>query len=130
MKTRRVECRGYGNPPRDLAAVCSLRSQGLRLVIKRISETSRISTLAQIAARFRLVRLRRTNRLYSPFTLGFDLGTHAAINSLECEGIRNEAGRSRFVLSAKNLIDATGVKGLIATAGRYGGTYAHKEVAS
>ena len=130
MKNRRVECRGYGNPPRDLAAVCSLRLQGLRLVIKRISETSRISTFAQIAARFRLVRQRRTNWLYSPFTLGFDLGTFAAINSLECEGIRNQADRNRVFLSAKSLIDATGVKGLIVMAGRYGGTYAHKELAS
>ena len=50
-------------------------------------------------------------------------------NSLEFEGIRNEAGRNSFFLSAKKWIDLTGAKGLMASAGRYGGTYAHKDIA-
>jgi hypothetical protein len=50
-------------------------------------------------------------------------------NSLEFEGIRNEAGRNSFFLSAKKWIDLTGAQGLIASAGRYGGTYAHKDIA-
>jgi hypothetical protein len=50
-------------------------------------------------------------------------------NSLEFEGIRNEAGRNSFFLSAKKWIEVTGAKGLIASAGRYGGTYAHKDIA-
>ena len=50
-------------------------------------------------------------------------------NSLEFEGIRNEAGRNSFFLSAKKWIGLTGAKGLIASAGRYGGTYAHKDIA-
>ena len=50
-------------------------------------------------------------------------------NSPEFEGIRNEAGRNSFFLSAKKWIDLTGAKGLIASAGRYGGTYAHKDIA-
>ena len=50
-------------------------------------------------------------------------------NSLEFEGIRNEAGRNSFFLSAKKWVDLTGAKGLIASAGRYGGTFAHKDIA-
>lgn len=50
-------------------------------------------------------------------------------NSLEFEGIRNEAGRNSFFLSAKKWIELTGAKGLIASAGRYGGTYAHQDIA-
>jgi hypothetical protein len=50
-------------------------------------------------------------------------------NSLEFEGIRNEAGRNSFFLSAKKWIDATGAIGLHAKAGRYGGTYAHRDIA-
>jgi hypothetical protein len=50
-------------------------------------------------------------------------------NSLEFEGIKNEAGRNSFFLSAKKWIELTGAKGLIASAGRYGGTYAHKDIA-
>ena len=50
-------------------------------------------------------------------------------NSLEFEGIRNEAGRNSFYLSAKKWIKSTNAKGLMAKAGRYGGTYAHKDIA-
>jgi hypothetical protein len=50
-------------------------------------------------------------------------------NSLEFEGIKNEAGRNSFFLSAKKWIDGTGATGLHAKAGRYGGTYAHRDIA-
>jgi hypothetical protein len=52
-----------------------------------------------------------------------------SFNSLEFEGIKNEAGRNSFFLSAKKWADATGAVGLQAKAGRYGGTYAHKDIA-
>ncbi|MFA5344138.1 MAG: KilA-N domain-containing protein [Kiritimatiellia bacterium] len=52
-----------------------------------------------------------------------------AFNSLEFEGIRNDAGRNSFFLSAKKWVELTGAKGLIASAGRYGGTYAHRDIA-
>lgn len=50
-------------------------------------------------------------------------------NSPEFEGIKNEAGRNSFYLSAKKWAELTNAKGLIATAGRYGGTFAHKDIA-
>ena len=50
-------------------------------------------------------------------------------NSLEFEGIKNEAGLNRFILSVKQWTEKTNSKGLIAKAGRYGGTYAHKDIA-
>ena len=50
-------------------------------------------------------------------------------NSPEFEGIKNEAGLNRFVLSVKQWNEKTNSKGLIAKAGRYGGTYAHKDIA-
>ncbi len=50
-------------------------------------------------------------------------------NSLEFEGIKNEAGLNRFYLSAKKWIEKTQAIGLISKAGRYGGTYAHKDIA-
>lgn len=50
-------------------------------------------------------------------------------NSIEFEGIRNEAGRNSFFLSAKAWIKRTGARGLTASAGRYGGTLAHKDIA-
>jgi hypothetical protein len=50
-------------------------------------------------------------------------------NSPEFEGIKNQAGLNRFVLSVKQWVQKTNSKGIIAKAGRYGGTYAHKDIA-
>jgi hypothetical protein len=50
-------------------------------------------------------------------------------NSPEFEGIRNSAGLNRFILSVKQWIEKTNSIGIIAKAGRYGGTYAHKDIA-
>jgi KilA-N domain. len=52
-----------------------------------------------------------------------------AFNSPEFEGIKNSAGLNRFILSAKQWIEKTNSIGIIAKAGRYGGTYAHKDIA-
>ena len=50
-------------------------------------------------------------------------------NSPEFEGIKNAAGLNRFILSVKQWVDKTNSSGIIAKAGRYGGTYAHKDIA-
>lgn len=50
-------------------------------------------------------------------------------NSPEFEGIKNQAGLNRFVLSVKQWVGKTNSRGIIAKAGRYGGTYAHKDIA-
>lgn len=43
--------------------------------------------------------------------------------------IKNAAGSNNFVLSVKQWIEHTNAKGITAKAGRYGGTYAHKDIA-
>ena len=50
-------------------------------------------------------------------------------NSLEFEGIKNEAGLNRFILSVKQWVEKTNSIGIVAKAGRYVGTYAHKDIA-
>lgn len=52
-----------------------------------------------------------------------------AFNPIEFDGIRNQAGLNSFVLTAKRWTEATGAIGITAKAGRYGGTYAHKDIA-
>jgi len=52
-----------------------------------------------------------------------------SFNSPEFEGIKNAAGLNRFILSVKQWIEKTNSIGIIAKAGRYGGTYAHKDIA-
>ncbi len=47
----------------------------------------------------------------------------------EFEGFRRQAGLNAFTLSPKKWTDATNAIGIIAKSGRYGGTYAHKDIA-
>ena len=48
---------------------------------------------------------------------------------LEFERFKNEAGNNYFVLSPQRWIEATNAVGIISKSGRYGGTYAHKDIA-
>ncbi len=50
-------------------------------------------------------------------------------NSIEFDGFRNESGLNSFTLTPKKWIKATNSIGIISKAGRYGGTYAHKDIA-
>ncbi len=50
-------------------------------------------------------------------------------NSPEFEGIKSQAGLNRFALSVKEWVEKTNSEGITAKAGRYGGTYAHKDIA-
>ena len=50
-------------------------------------------------------------------------------NLTEFSNIRFNAGSNGYVLSAKQWIERTNAIGIISSAGRYGGTYAHKDIA-
>lgn len=50
-------------------------------------------------------------------------------NLTEFSYIRNESGGNGFVLSTKQWLEKTNAIGIVAKAGRYGGTYAHKDIA-
>ena len=52
-----------------------------------------------------------------------------SFNCTEFDTIRNAAGSNNFILSVKTWLDRTNAIGIIAKAGRYGGTYAHKDLA-
>ena len=47
----------------------------------------------------------------------------------EFEGFRRQAGLNAFTLSPKKWIETTNAVGIVARSGRYGGTYAHKDIA-
>jgi len=48
---------------------------------------------------------------------------------VEFEGFKKEAGLNSFTMSPKKWINSTNAIGIISKAGRYGGTYAHKDIA-
>ena len=48
---------------------------------------------------------------------------------LEFEGFKNQAGANAFTMSPKKWIEATNAIGIVSKSGRYGGTYAHSDIA-
>jgi hypothetical protein len=50
-------------------------------------------------------------------------------NPVEFDGFRKRAGLNSFTLTPKQWIERTGAIGIVSTAGRYGGTFAHKDIA-
>jgi hypothetical protein len=54
---------------------------------------------------------------------------NSRFNPVEFDGIKMLAGLNSFTLTPKQWIAATGAIGIYSTAGRYGGTYAHKDIA-
>ena len=50
-------------------------------------------------------------------------------NPVEFDGIKMQTGLNAFALTPKQWIEKTGAIGINSHAGRYGGTYAHKDIA-
>lgn len=73
------------------------------------------------------------NWIRNRYTIEF-LGTWEVIHNprfkvVEFDHFRMSAGLPSFVLSASEWIETTGAIGLVVRKGRYGGTYAHKDIA-
>ena len=69
------------------------------------------------------------NRSTIEFMGLWELFYNPDFNSIEFDGIKNMAGSNSFSLTPKRWIEATKAKGIIAKTGRYGGTFAHKDIA-
>lgn len=54
---------------------------------------------------------------------------NSEFNISEYHQIMGEAGLNRFIMSVKQWVNRTNSKGIVAKAGRYGGTYAHRDIA-
>jgi hypothetical protein len=50
-------------------------------------------------------------------------------NSIEFDGIKNMAGSNSFSLTPKRWIETTNAIGIVSKTGKYGGTFAHKDIA-
>ncbi len=73
------------------------------------------------------------NWLRSRSTIDF-LGLWEKLNNenfkpVEFDRFRNEAGNNYFVLSPKKWIETTNAIGMTVSSGRYGGTFAHQDIA-
>lgn len=73
------------------------------------------------------------NWMRTRFTVEF-LGIWEQLNNLdfnrvEFEAVKHESGSNAFVMTPTKWIDLTGAIGITSKAGRYGGTFAHKDIA-
>ena len=65
-----------------------------------------------------VIKLRFWEQIYNP-----------DFKPLEFEGFRKQAGLNSFVLTPKRWIETTNAIGIVSKSGRYGGTFAHKDIA-
>lgn len=63
------------------------------------------------------------------FLREWEINNNPNFNGLEYESIRAKAGSRSFVLSVSEWVESTGAIGIFAKPGRYGGTYAHVDIA-
>ena len=49
--------------------------------------------------------------------------------SIEFDAFKNDSGSNSFALTPQKWIDATNAKGIVSKSGRYGGTFAHRDIA-
>ena len=62
--------------------------------------------------------------------LGLWEGLHnSSFKPLEFEGFRNQSGSNAFTMSPSKWINGVGAVGIVSKSGRYGGTYAHSDIA-
>lgn len=111
----------------------TMQVQGINITIDKRGADEFIS-LSDIASGFdggsALIEKWIRNKNTIEFLAVWEQINNPDFNSPEFEGIKNEAGTNRFVMSAKQWIQKTGAIGITASAGRYGGTYAHKDIAT
>ncbi len=115
-KTKKINVQGL-----EIAIFQGDQSEYISLTdIARYKDASNTDTIIQ-----NWLRNRNTIEL-----LGFwEIMYNPYFKPLEFEGFRKQAGLNSFVLTPKKWIETTGAIGIVSKPGRYGGTFAHKDIA-
>ena len=113
----------------------TITAQDVPVTVMQIDQSDYISLTDMAKARTDSTRAADVikNWLRTRSTLEF-LGTWEVMYNpdfkvVEFDHFKNEAGLHTFTLSAKEWIEKTNAIGMYVQAGRYGGTYAHKDIA-
>ncbi len=69
------------------------------------------------------------NRSTIEFIGLWEIFNNSNFNSIEFDGIKNLSGSNSFALTPKRWIETTNAIGVVSKTGRYGGTFAHKDIA-
>jgi hypothetical protein len=112
-KTKKINIEGT-----EITIVSQLKDDYISLTDMAKSQLQDVVILKWLSLKSTIEYLGEWEALYNPDFNYTEFGT-----------IKNEAGSNNFVLSVKNWIEATNAIGLTAKAGRYGGTYGHKDIA-
>lgn len=111
----------------------TLLVQGVEIGISKVGEEDFISLTDMVKGfeeGLQLIDSWLRNKDTLEFLAAWERINNAEIfNSVEFDRIRTEAGVNRFRMSIKKWIELTGAIGLKAKTGRYGGTYAHRDIA-
>ena len=109
-----------------------LKVQDVEINIRVINEADYISltdmTINQEEGS-RLIEKWLTNKNTIEYLGVWEELSNPNFNSPEFGGIKNEAGVNRFYMSVKQWIERTNAIGIVSKVGKYGGTYAHKDIA-
>ena len=71
----------------------------------------------------------RRNRNTIEFLGIWEIIHNSNFNPIEFDGIKKQTGLNSFILTTKKWIESINAIGIISKTGRYGGTYAHKDIA-
>jgi hypothetical protein len=119
----------------QISTMSKITVNGVEIIVVRNNEQDYISLTDMANAKIGESRAADIikNWLRNRYTLEF-LGTWEQINNpdfkvVEFDHFKSEAGLPSFVLSATEWIEKTNAVGIIVRKGKYGGTFAHKDIA-
>ena len=109
--------------------------QGIEIALKQINDEDYISLTDMCTAKGADVKsgaiiqnwMRRRDTL--DFLGIWEQMYNPDFNVLEFEDIKSQSGTNRFTISVNEWIEKTAAKGIVSKPGRYGGTFAHRDIA-
>ena len=127
--SRRIESVGCMKPKKSMIEV---RGAVISVVSQKDQDFISLTDIARFKSDDRfddLIRNWLRNRNTVEFLGVWERLNNPDFNPVEFDGIKMQAGLNSFTLTPKQWIEKTGAIGIVSSAGRYGGTFAHKDIA-
>ncbi len=108
--------------------------QGIEIKLDQTKEGEEYLSLTDMARKFNertdvVIQRWMRNRNTIEFLAIWEQLNNPTFNPTHLDGIKSDLGLNSYVLSSKQWIKMTGAIGIQSRAGRYGGTYAHRDIA-
>ncbi len=110
----------------------TVKGADIRIIIGKQQDYISLTDIARYKKRERtddLIRNWIRNRNTVEFIGIWEQLNNPDFKPVEFDGFRKKAGLNSFTLTPKQWIEKTNAIGIVSKAGRYGGTYAHKDIA-